>query len=171
MGTGPFWLSRVHHHDPTAHAPLPIAFSFWASLIKLVGRHRCLLLRFRMRIARTVLSSESVKPSETRRDRGLRPQCPRRSRTLRHSLHECHTIRKRSESLLKTFKLLSQYRTIDHLDALLDKLAWEALRSFGTEPDFRLTSMLKCLLADPRTDCHEASNRQNVGGRRGEVRT
>jgi hypothetical protein len=78
---------------------------------------------------------------------------------------------KRSESLLKTFKLLSQYRTIDHLDALLDKLAWEALRSFGTEPDFRLTSMLKCLLADPRTDCHEASNRQNVGGRRGEVRT
>ena len=35
---------------------------------------------------------------------------------------------KRSESFLKTFELLTQYRTIDHLDALLDKLPWRNLR-------------------------------------------
>jgi SAM-dependent methyltransferase len=31
---------------------------------------------------------------------------------------------KRSESFLRTFELLTQYRTIDHLDELLDKLTW-----------------------------------------------
>jgi SAM-dependent methyltransferase len=35
---------------------------------------------------------------------------------------------KRSESFLKTFELLTQYRTIDHLDALLDKLPWRNLK-------------------------------------------
>jgi hypothetical protein len=40
MGTGPLGLSRVHHHCPTAHAPLAIEFSLLASLKKLVGRHR-----------------------------------------------------------------------------------------------------------------------------------
>jgi SAM-dependent methyltransferase len=31
---------------------------------------------------------------------------------------------KRSEAFLKTFELLTHYRTIDQLDALLDKLRW-----------------------------------------------
>jgi len=35
---------------------------------------------------------------------------------------------KRSESFLKTFELLTQYRTIDHLDALFDKLPWRNLK-------------------------------------------
>jgi SAM-dependent methyltransferase len=35
---------------------------------------------------------------------------------------------KRSESFLKTFELLTQYRTIDDLDALLDKLPWRNLK-------------------------------------------
>ena len=35
---------------------------------------------------------------------------------------------KRSESFLKTFELLTQYRTIDHLDALLGKLPWRNLK-------------------------------------------
>ena len=35
---------------------------------------------------------------------------------------------KRSESFLKTFELLTQYRTIDHLDAFLDKLPWRHLK-------------------------------------------
>ena len=35
---------------------------------------------------------------------------------------------KRSEAFLKTFELLTQYRTIDHLDALLDKLPWRNLK-------------------------------------------
>ena len=35
---------------------------------------------------------------------------------------------KRTEAFLKTFELLTQYRTIDHLDALLDKLPWRNLK-------------------------------------------
>jgi len=35
---------------------------------------------------------------------------------------------KRSEAFLKSFELLTQYRTIDHLDALLDKLPWRNLK-------------------------------------------
>ena len=35
---------------------------------------------------------------------------------------------KRSESFLRTFELLTQYRTIDHLDALFDKLPWRNLK-------------------------------------------
>ena len=35
---------------------------------------------------------------------------------------------KRSESFLKTFELLTQYRTIDHLDALLGTLPWRNLK-------------------------------------------
>jgi hypothetical protein len=35
---------------------------------------------------------------------------------------------KRSEAFLKTFELLTHYRTIDRLDALLDKLPWHNLK-------------------------------------------
>jgi cyclopropane fatty-acyl-phospholipid synthase-like methyltransferase len=35
---------------------------------------------------------------------------------------------KRSEAFLKTFELLTHYRTIDQLDALLDKLPWHNLK-------------------------------------------
>jgi SAM-dependent methyltransferase len=34
----------------------------------------------------------------------------------------------RSESFLKTFELLTQYRTIDHLDVLFGKLPWRNLK-------------------------------------------
>ena len=40
---------------------------------------------------------------------------------------------KRSESFLKTFELLTQYRTIDHLDALLNKLPWRNLKLIQDE--------------------------------------
>jgi SAM-dependent methyltransferase len=35
---------------------------------------------------------------------------------------------KRSEAFLKTFELLTQYRTIDHLDELLSRLAWQNIK-------------------------------------------
>lgn len=35
---------------------------------------------------------------------------------------------KKSESFLRTFELLTQYRTIDHLDQILSKLPWKSLK-------------------------------------------
>ena len=40
---------------------------------------------------------------------------------------------KRSEAFLKTFELLTHYRTIDQLDALLDKLPWRNLKLIQDE--------------------------------------
>jgi len=41
---------------------------------------------------------------------------------------------KRSEAFLRTFELLTQYRTIDNLDDILGELAWQSLKLVQDEP-------------------------------------
>ena len=55
------------------------------------------------------------------------PDVPTRSRTSGVFLHKCDSLRKAHE-FFPIFELLTQYRTIDHLDAFLDKPPWRNLK-------------------------------------------